>query len=101
LENARGGLLSWTAQSRLTGVRRIWLFVLVIGVGGLEFASLRAGVGRGGRFPPESTGMALLVTVATLVAVGFLLLVGFWIKRRAERADRRLPYGMTRYRRSK
>jgi hypothetical protein len=79
--------------------RGVLLTLLVIGVAAWEFASLRAGVGRAGRFPPESTTVAPLVTAGSLAAVCALILFGVWLKRRTEQNDRRLPYGITIYRR--
>lgn len=67
----------------------------VVAAGAWEFASLRAGIGKGGRFPPESTGVALIVTVGSLAALALVGLVGAWFKRRAGRGARRLPYGIT------
>jgi hypothetical protein len=82
-------------------MRRIWLVAFVIAAAVLEFASLRTGVGKGGRFPPESTSTALLVTVSSLIALGVVIAAGLWFKRRAQRNDRRLPFGITQYRRSR
>lgn len=74
-------------------MRALWIVSVYVAGAVLLFVVLRTGAGQAERL---GTKTAAIVAVGSMTALAAVFAFSWWLRWRAARADRHLPYGMTR-----